>query len=89
MQHSHQGQQLHKTMAGLPTPHLMCVRSLRVKVLGVSALGGMAAIVWKRTPLSTSSSTLSPSSPLRASFSTYVCRMQGREAGQCLKQWGA
>lgn len=40
--------------------------------------------VWKRAPLSISSNTLSPSSPLRASFSTYVWREEGAQQ----RSWG-
>jgi hypothetical protein len=37
-------------------------------------------VVWKRLPLSSSSSTFSPSSPLRASLRMYVCAARGRAA---------
>ncbi len=42
-----------------------------------------ACVVWKRAPLSSSRNTFSPSSPLRASFSRYVCAC--RRAPACAR----
>lgn len=50
---------------------------LQVRRTLCTAASGLlrTCVVWKREPLSSSSSTFSPSSPLRASFRTYVCGM--------------